>query len=55
MAKKNAEELKAWLLKLHKDIGRPIVVSLLVEDNKVEMISLAKKKYYFDEHNEDEC
>lgn len=39
----NKQDFKAWLLKLQQDIGQPVVISLLVENNDVHFLAVVSK------------
>lgn len=58
MAKKlktNTKNVERFLINLEKQIGKPIVVSLLIEQSKISFLSATKKKLaMFDEDDSDD-
>lgn len=57
MAKRNKKnqkvDLKEWLLGFEKQIGKPVIVSLLIEKGEYEFISCVRKKVYLGEEDDD--
>lgn len=50
--KKN--NIETWLLSFEKHIGRSVVVSLLIENNKIEFVSCVDKNRYLNGMSDDE-
>ena len=48
MADTTKKDIKAWLLDLEKDIGKPIIVALLVEKGQIGFVSCTRKKAYLE-------
>ena len=43
--KKDETDFETWLLNFEKQVGRPVVVSLLIERGKVEFINCVNRKH----------
>lgn len=52
--KKNQQDFKAWLLKFEKQIGRGVVVSLLIDKGKIDFLSCVDSKRYLQDLSGDE-
>ena len=50
--KKDKKDFEAWLLGFEKQINKPCVVSLLIEEGGIEFLACWDKKRYLDLDNE---
>lgn len=46
---KDKQDIETWLLNFERLVGRPIVISLLVENGGIEFVSIIRKKGYIRE------
>lgn len=52
--KEDKTDIETWLLSFEKLAGRPVVVSLLIEDGDIDFVSAIRKKtYMLDDNIED--
>jgi len=45
-SKKDKQDFEAWLLNFERQAGRPVVVSLLIEDKDISFVACFRKKVY---------
>lgn len=51
--RQDKEDIESWLLGFEKLAGRPVVISLLVEDGNIDFVSVVRKKLYLSDESED--
>lgn len=52
--KENQEDLREWLLSFERLVGKPVVVTLLIEKKKIDFITCWNKKIYKELSDTDE-
>lgn len=52
--KKDKQDFEEWLLNFEKQAGRPVVVSLLIEDEDISFVACFRKKVYEEMSDDDE-
>lgn len=53
-SKKNKKDVEAWLLNMCKAIGKPIIVSLLIDRNGIDFLGCTDKKQMINHNDDDE-
>ena len=53
-SKKDKQDFETWLLNFERQAGRPVVVSLLIEEEEISFVACFRKKVYEEMQDDDE-
>lgn len=51
---KNKEDLKSWLISFEKHLGKACVVTLLIEEGKIDFVSCIDRNRFLGQDNEED-